>query len=166
VNFGKTLLTFSQFLITTIGVVIPAFNEMGDLPVGVHRTTLQECVGRFGANSEQRRRVTATLDEICRLAKGTGKLERVVIFGSYVTAKREPRDVDIILVMTDDFEVESCDAITRSLFDHSQADRRFGASIFWVRPAMLLLDESLDSFVGRWQLKRDGSRRGILEVML
>jgi hypothetical protein len=51
------------------------------------------------------------------------------------------------------------------LFDHQHADDRFGASIFWIRPAMLLLAESLDGFIARWQLKRDGGRRGILEVV-
>jgi hypothetical protein len=31
---------------------------------------------------------------------------------------------------------------------------------------MLLLDESLENFIARWQLKRDGSRGGILEIKL
>jgi hypothetical protein len=80
----------------------------------------------------------------------------VIIFGSYVTAKGEPRDIDIILIMKDDFDVETCSPSIRPLFDHSQADHRFGASIFWIRPAMLLLAESVDSFIARWQFKRDG----------
>ena len=84
-----------------LGVAIPTFNSLGDLPAGVHRTTLEECLQRFGESTEQRRKVTATLLEICRLAEGTGKLDRIIVFGSYVTAKREPRDVDIILVMKD-----------------------------------------------------------------
>jgi hypothetical protein len=121
-------------------------------------------VERFGKGVEQRRKVTARLLEIWRLAESTGKLDRVIIFGSYVTAKAEPRDVDIILMMKDDFDVETCSPSIRPLFDHSQADHRFGVSIFWIRPAMLLMDESLDSFIARWQLKRDGGRRGILEV--
>lgn len=139
---------------------------MGDLPVGVYQVNLAECLERFGQGNERRRRVSATLAEICRLASGTGQLDRVILFGSYVTAKMEPRDVDIILVMKDDFDVEKCDASTQVLFDHNRADHEFGASVFWIRPAMLLLDESLESFINRWQLKRDGSRRGILEIRL
>lgn len=139
---------------------------MGDLPVGVYQITLSECLERFGQSSERRRRISSTLVEICRLANGTGKLDRVIVFGSYVTAKSEPRDVDIVLVMKDDFDVEKCEASAQPLFDHNQADIQFGASVFWIRPAMLLLDESLENFIVRWQLKRDRGRRGILEIRL
>ena len=59
----------------------------------------------------------------------------------------------------------SCDASTMALFEHRQAEQRFGASVFWIRPAMLF-NESLESFVARWQIKRDGGRRGIVEVIL
>jgi len=147
-------------------MAIPAFNRTGDLPVGVYQVNLSECLQRFGEGSERRRHVSATLVEISQLANGTGKLDRIIVFGSYVTAKMEPRDVDIILVMNDDFDVEKCDASAQLLFDHNRADIQFGASVFWIRPAMLLLDESLESFIARWQLKRDGSRRGILEIRL
>jgi predicted nucleotidyltransferase len=147
-------------------MAIPAFNQTGDLPVGVYQVTLSECLERFGQGSERRRQVSSTLVEISRLANGTGKLDRVIVFGSYVTAKAEPRDVDIILVMKDDFEVEKCDAQAQPLFDHHRADLEFGASVFWIRPAMLLLDESLESFIARWQVKREGGRRGILEIRL
>jgi len=40
---------------------------------------------------------------------------------------------------------------------------KFGASIFWIRPSMLLL-ESLEEFIEHWQIKRDRTRRGIVEV--
>jgi hypothetical protein len=50
-----------------------------------------------------------------------------------------------------------------SLFDHARAESELGASIFWVRPAMIIL-ESLDDFIAGWQAKRDGSKRGIVEM--
>ena len=152
--------------VTTSPVPIPPFNELGELPVAVHTVTLEECLERFGKGTEQRRRVTARLIEICDLAKATGKLDKMIIFGSYVTAKQAPRDVDIILLMKDDFDVETCSPSVQCLFDHAESDRRFGASIFWIRPAMLVLVEALNAFIARWQLKRDGGRRGILEVVL
>lgn len=49
------------------------------------------------------------------------------------------------------------------LFHHQAAQAVLGASVFWIRPAMLLL-EDVDSFVAHWQGKRDDSRRGIVEV--
>ena len=84
-----------------------------------------------------------------------------MIFGSYVTSKSDPNDV--VLVMDDTFDLSACDAETRSLFDHMDAEEEFGASIFWIRPSMLIL-EGLETFIAHWQRTRDGTRRGIVEV--
>lgn len=146
-------------------MALAEFNSAGDLPEGVHRMTLNELVARFGGETSERKNVTARLMEIQRLARSTGKLARLIVFGSYVTAKPAPRDIDIILIMRDDFDMQACDAPTRTLFEHGPAQQRFGASLFWIRPAMLL-NESLDSFIAHWQIKRDGNRRGIVEVIL
>ena len=87
----------------------------------------------------------------------------MVIFGSFITAKPDPNDVDILLVMRDDFNWNVCTSEERKLFHHSQASAEFGASVFWVRPSMLIL-ETLDEFVAHWQIKRGGAQRGIVEV--
>jgi hypothetical protein len=55
---------------------------------------------------------------VYELAKQTGKLLRFVIFGSYVTAKPEPNDVDIILIMRDDFLLSECEKETEPMFHH------------------------------------------------
>ena len=36
-------------------------------------------------------------------------------------------------------------------------------SVFWVRPSLLFL-ETLEEFIAGWQVKRDQTRRGIVEV--
>jgi len=77
-------------------MALPVFNEFGDLPVGVHRATFEEVLECFGQGTPQRQLVTARLIRIHKLACETGKLLRLVIFGSYVTAKLAPNDVDII----------------------------------------------------------------------
>ncbi len=142
---------------------LPSFNQRGDLAEGVHSATMDEVVGRFGSGTAQREAVTRRLLRIFELTRGSGKLDRLLIFGSYVTTKPEPNDVDIILVMSDDFRVGACAQPANQLFDHEQAAKAFGASIFWIRPAMLFLD-TLEEFLAHWQLKADGTRRGIVEV--
>ena len=144
---------------------LPAFDSRGDLPAGVHQATRAEVIERFGHGTRQRELVTARLVHIYELAQRTGKLLRFVIFGSYVTTKPEPNDVDIILVMADNFEVAECDEQTEPLFDHLRAQQVFGASVFSVRPSTALL-VSVDEFIAYWQLKRDQSRHGIVEVIL
>ena len=100
---------------------------------------------------------------IYELARRTGKLERFIIFGSYVTTKPEPNDVDIILIMRDDFLLPECDEETSPVFYHRQAQAKLGASVFWTSPSGVLL-ESVDQFIAHWQIKRDHGRHGIVEI--
>ena len=138
---------------------LPEFNEFGDLPEGNHPASL----ARFGSGTAQRAAVTNRLQRIYQLALATGHLDRLVVFGSYVSAATEPNDVDVILVMRNDFRSEDCPASSSVLFDHARANAELGASIFWVRPDMLL-GEPLEQFLAFWQTKRDGRRRGIVEI--
>jgi len=46
-----------------------------------------------------------------------------------------------------------------------RAQARFGASIFWMRPA-LLIGETVEQFIEYWQIKRGGGQRGIVDVIL
>lgn len=142
---------------------LPELNEFGDLPEGSYPVTLAEVIARFGSGTPQRVEVTIRLEQIYLLAVATGFLDRLVVFGSYVSDKPEPNDVDAILVMRNDFRSEDCPAESRVLLDHARADAELGASIFWVRPDMLL-GETLEQFLTHWRKKRDGSKRGIVEI--
>lgn len=142
---------------------LPEFNEFGDLPEGRHSATLEELIARFGSGTAQRAEVTTRLRRIYRLAVQTGQLDRLVVFGSYVTDASEPNDVDVVLVMRNEFRSENCPAEAALLFDHKRANDELGASVFWIRPEMLL-GEPLEEFVAFWQTTRGGRRRGIVEI--
>jgi hypothetical protein len=142
---------------------LPEFNEFGDLPEGNYRASLEEVIGRFGAGTPQRQAVTSRLRRIHKLAVATGYLDRIVVFGSYVSDVSEPNDVDVILVMRNDFRSEDCPVESAVLFDHAHANDELGASIFWIRPDMLL-GEPLEQFLAFWQTKRGGKCRGIVEI--
>jgi hypothetical protein len=144
---------------------LPEFNNNGDLPPGVHRASWSEVLQRFGGAVGQRDVCARRLTHVYELAKRTEFLKRFVIFGSYVTAKMEPNDVDVILIMDDAFRLEECPMESRGLFDHAVAQARFGASVFWIRPAMLI-GENVDEFISYWQVKRGGPKRGIVDVIL
>ena len=125
--------------------------------------SLAEIIARFGSGTDQRIEVTNRLQRIHQLAAASGHLDRLIVFGSYVSDRTEPKDIDVILVMRNDFRSEDCPAESAVLFDHSRANDELGASIFWVRPDMLL-GEPLEQFLVFWQIKRDGRRRGIVEI--
>lgn len=144
---------------------LPDFNVLDDLPEGIHRASFDEVLTRFGHGTAQRHLVTDRLKHVYELVQRTGKLARFIIFGSYVTAKPAPNDVDIILIMQDDFHEQDYTVEVLPVFDHVRAQRELGASIFWTRPGALLL-ETVDEFLAHWQVKRDLSRRGIVEIAL
>jgi hypothetical protein len=142
---------------------IPERGDAGDLPPGVHSAPLREVIQRFGKGTRQRVAVASRLRRIYALAMGTGHLPRFIVFGSFVTAKPSPNDVDVFLLMESGFAVNGVSGEARLLFDHGAAQAHFGASIFWPRRPAALGGE--DDAVGHWQLKRDGSRRGIIEIV-
>lgn len=141
---------------------LPPFNAAGDLPPGVHRATLREVLARFGRGLPRRAAVASRLVRINQLARSTGHLSRIVVFGSFVTNKPEPNDVDVFLLMEDSFDVGSVVGEARLVFDHAAADAHFGASVFWSRRLAALGGEQ--AAIEFWQTKRDGDLRGIVEI--
>jgi Family of unknown function (DUF6932) len=142
----------------------PAFNELGDLPIGVYRATLAEVIAYFGHGIAQRMTVTARLERIYELARHTGAVQRFIIFGSYVTAEPNPRDVvDVFLVMRGGFQPCEAPPEAQCLFRHDTAQNELGASIFWVNAETSFADTE-DLIIG-WQTRRDLQRRGIVEVV-
>jgi hypothetical protein len=142
---------------------LPPLTQIGDLPAGVHRATLQEVLDRFGGGSLQRAVVARRLERIYGLVRGTAHLARFVVFGSFVTATPGPHDVDVFLVMADEFERSAVQGEASLVFDHAVADAYFGASVFWVRRHAAL--GGVDAAVEYWQLKRGGGQRGIVEIV-
>jgi hypothetical protein len=136
--------------------MLPGFNERGDLPPGIHRAAWEEIDERFGAG-QARQRLVGTLRHLYALAAQTGHLERFLIFGSFVTHKELPGDVDVVLVMAATFKLEEAPRESRALFSHAEADARFGASVFWLRRGILPEEEVADSWTSG---KLDGTAKG------
>lgn len=142
---------------------LPAFNQEGELPPGVHRATLAEVLQRFGSGSLQRRAVADRLNRLYQLAVSTGQLGRFVVFGSFVTVKDEPNDVDIVMLMEDTFDLSTVTGEAALVFQHLEADAHFGASVFWTSRSGALGGE--DAMIEYWQVRREGGKRGIVEFI-
>ena len=141
----------------------PDFDSSGDLPVGIYQATLPEVIAHFGTSTLQRRIVAQRLARIYALARSTGQLARFIIFGSFVTAKREPNDMDIFMLMEDTFDAQQVTGEAAIVFDHLAAQHSEGASIFWIR-RMAAIDGE-DAALQYWQNTREQTKRGIVEVM-
>ncbi|MGE0606475.1 MAG: hypothetical protein AB7O62_05050 [Pirellulales bacterium] len=144
--------------------MLPELLSTGDLPDGVHRATLEDVIERFGTTTPQRRIVAERLTRIVGIAEATECLERFVIFGSFVTAKPDPDDVDIFMIMDDRFSAASLSRDVGILFDHGAAQAVFGASVFWMRRLATMGNEQ--GTVEYWQVTRGPGSRGIVEIIL
>jgi len=144
-------------------VPLPSFNKNVDLSVGIHRASLKETLKRFGTKTVKRKVLGLRLERIYRLVSETGQLARFIVFGSFVTSKPEPNDVDVFILMEDTFDVNQLTGEARLIFDHAAAQTHFGASIFWIRRLAALNGEQ--ATIEYWQIKRDGKQRGIVEII-
>jgi len=67
--------------------------------------------------------------------------------------------------MQDDFGENDYDPDVFPVFNHLLAQQELGASLFAVRPGFVI-GETVDEFISHLQIKRDGSLRGIVEIIL
>ena len=141
----------------------PEFDNNGDLPIGIHQATLSEILQHFGTGTPQRELVGQQLERIFLLANSTGQVARFIVFGSFVTSKPSPGDVDIFLLMEDSFNPAQVHGDAALVFDTQKTQDVLGASIFWIRKQIMFSNEQ--EFIEGWQIKRGESRRGIVEVI-
>jgi len=90
-------------------------------------------------------------------------MARFVVFGSFITAKPEPNDVDVIILMADSFDLSSVTGEAALVFHHGEADAYFGASVFWTRRSAAIGGEQ--AMMEHWQIRGEGGRRGIVEIV-
>lgn len=144
-------------------MALPDFNDQGDLPPGVHQASLSEVTERFGTTPAKRQVLALRLERIYKLAGGTGHVARFIVFGSFVTDKIEPNDVDVFILMENSFDFDQLVGEARLLFEHGTAQTHFGCSLFWIRRLAALDGEQ--ATIEHWQIKRNRELRGIIEIV-
>ena len=150
--------------VDSVVCMIPNFDQSGNLPIGIYQAALEAIRQRFGQASHRRVALTNQLHRVIDLARSTGHLRQVFIWGSYVTNKITPGDIDLLLVMSEDFDSDNIAPPVKSVFDASSAQNQFNASILWIteRTEQAIRDLILEQI----QTRRDQGRRGIVEVIL
>ena len=142
---------------------MPEFTSDGDLPPGVHLVNWLELQAHFGAATSRRLWLFGRLQALIELAQSTGKLRRVFIWGSFVTTKAAPKDLDLLLIMEEDFDAARIGA-AQVVFDAVSARLMFESDVFWARGS--IGPEVLEIWLETYQIARDFRKRGIVELEL
>jgi predicted nucleotidyltransferase len=97
-------------------------------------------------------------------AKSTRQLSCVFFWGSFVTSKEVPNDLDVLLVMAVVFTLETLPAYCRVVFDHVQVRLHFHAGVFWSEASIDA--QALQLWLGTYQTGMGFNRKGIVEVIV
>jgi hypothetical protein len=141
---------------------MPLFRPAGYLPEGVYVCSEAEVIFRFGSSSRRRRRLVRRLRRSIELGRQVGA-RRWLVDGSFVTAKEEPGDSDMVILLPEDFT--------------QQLAREYGPAL--ELEEMLLTRRPEESFAAEdatdWEewvglcsrtREPDGRRKGIVEIRL
>jgi len=133
--------------------LLPPFDEIGNLPPGIHVCDVDELIARFGTGSPERDVETKELLDFIAWARHAS-IARVIINGSYVTAQAAPNDVDIIILPGTD---------PQGLLDWLEQEVRW--------PFLQVLVAADDTDLMQWSLQdfgtdRRGCTKGVIEISL
>lgn len=141
---------------------IPKFRADDYLPKGLYLASGAEIIFRFGSSTRRRRRLALRLRRWIELTRLVGG-QRLLIDGSFVTAKAEPHDIDAVILLPLNFQhqVEQGNEVALELED----------MILTRRPEEIFAAEDKTDwnewieFFSRTR-EADGRRKGLVEVRL
>jgi len=148
-------------------MAIPAFDQQGFLPAGVHDCSFDELKARFGSfqSCDRRPQLIARLEAFLSEARATGLIVGVLVDGSFVTSKPAPNDIDLILVVAPNHSFGAdLSPLEYRVLSRRRVHRRYGFDL------LVACDDSdaYHRYVGFFQQIRfaPGDAKGILRLKL
>lgn len=144
---------------------IPPLDGDGFLPVGLFECSLEELRERFGRfqRSDRRINLATNLTIYLRELRETGKVAWVCVDGSFVSAKEEPGDIDLIVVLATGAALPSpMNPFDYAALSSKRVKRRLGFDVFVAAEGTQALAGYLDFFAQRSD--NSGRSKGLLKV--
>lgn len=148
---------------------IPKLRKDGWLPVGIYTCSLSEIEKRFGKFKRTDRRIELfnKLVQLVTDAYRTGFVKEFFIDGSFTSAKDEPGDIDLIIVLDPNiwldpkYDVTFADEIA---LDHYRLKKKYKFDVF----TGVENSEKYFEYLDKYQQIRDNPdvRKGILRLRL
>ena len=141
---------------------VPPFRPDGYLPEGVHICSEADVILRFGSSNRRRRGLALRLRRWIELGRQV-QAQRLLVDGSFVTAKDEPEDVDTVILLPQNF--------TQQLEQEHPAALELEEMLLTRRPEEIFAAEDgadWEEWVAFFSLTRESDRRrkGLVEIPL
>jgi hypothetical protein len=110
--------------------MIPEFLADGNLPMDNHPhfATWKEIEERF-CNGDHRSTLGSKLHAVLKRAKEC-KFRKVIIIGSFVTARVDPKDFDLIWLTDPELDVDRLSQHCKELLNAAESRQRLGGDVF------------------------------------
>jgi len=119
---------------------------------------------RFGTSTPRRQFLFRQLEIIIDQLLVTRNVRQIYLFGSFVSGKASPNDVDLLVVMNAGFSTTQIGGKVLELFQHDVCRIRYHADLFWVTEAVgnARIEDLLEVF----SRDREGRTQSVIEVKL
>jgi hypothetical protein len=144
---------------------IPPLDNDGYLPPGIHDATLAQVEEAFGQrqSSDRRARLFGNLRRYLQELLAWGQAREVILNGSFVTAKPDPGDIDLLVVLEPGFDFAApVTPAEYNLLNHTRAKQVYGFDVFTVPEGSPMRDGVVEMFSR--DSRRGGAEKGILRL--
>ncbi len=143
-------------------LAIPKFRLDGYLPDGLYLASESETIFRFGSSNRRRKLLTLRLRRWIDLTRLIGG-KRLLVDGSFITAKTEPHDIDSVILLPPNFQYQIEQGFEAALELEDMILTRRPEEIFAAED-----DTDWNEWVAFFSLTReaDGRHKGLVEVKL
>ena len=127
-----------------------------------YTASLEEIRIRFGTSTPRRQFLFRQLQIVINHLLATSNVKQIYLFGSFVSRKTSPNDVDLFVVMNAGFSTVNLTGRTLDVFQHDVCRIRYHTDVFWVTEAVGTdrIEDLLDVF----SHDREGRDQSIFEV--
>ena len=98
--------------------------------------SLDEFTKQYGASTPRRQFLFKQARSVISLLRATGQAKRVFVFGSFVSKKPNPNDIDFFIVMAEGFTTSHLKGKIAEVFQNEVCRIRYGVDLFWVTEAI------------------------------
>ena len=91
-------------------------------------------------------------------------VKQIYLFGSFVSGKASPNDIDLLVVMNSGFSTTQLDETILELFQHDTCRIRYQAHLFWVTEAVG--DDRIEDLLEVFSHDRNGRPQSVVEIKL